>query len=164
MAAEISIEIRILFIPFRFSYGHAAKQHQGVSMVHCLIRDQHSNLGIGEAVPRTYVTGETCASVFSEIKLLITKIAQPWPDLATLKQRILDFSEASQLPFPACAVCALEGALVDFELRKQNQSLSQFLSNTTGTRTEIYRLNWHHESIAFDGFVVVLSVTRFELI
>ena len=67
----MDVEARHIRIPFRFGYGHARKQHVGLDAVVCIARDEEDRQGFGEAVPRTYVTGETCDTVMAEIPDLL---------------------------------------------------------------------------------------------
>ncbi len=123
----VDIEIREVRIPYRFDYGHARHQHRDLAAVVCLARDEAGPVGLGEAVPRSYVTGETCASVRAALPRLAEMLSvddQPLP--AARRQRV-ELARGWQGPFPSCALCALDTALVDLQSRQARQPLAEWL-------------------------------------
>jgi L-alanine-DL-glutamate epimerase-like enolase superfamily enzyme len=118
----IDLEARHIRIPFRFRYGHARKQHVGLDAVVCIARDEEGREGFGEAVPRTYVTGETCETVMAEIPGLLeqTLFDNVRPDACRQQRR--ELAAAWQGGFPSCACCAVDTALHDLFARQQGRS------------------------------------------
>lgn len=118
----IDFEVRQIRIPFRIRYGHARKQHVGLDAVVCIARDEEGREGLGEAVPRTYVTGETCETVMAAIPGLLeqTSIEDARPD--GFQQQRRELAAAWQGGFPSCACCAIDTALHDLFARRQDQS------------------------------------------
>ena len=72
MATLCEFELREIALPYRFQYGHAAHQHRGLRAIVCVARDESGRVGLGEAVPRTYVTGETCQSILADAEWVAT--------------------------------------------------------------------------------------------
>jgi len=101
-------------IPFRFTFRHAlASRHEGHGVLVRVI-DEDGNVGYGECVPRSYVTGETPESV---IQTLREELAPPWIGTVVrsfdgLVGRLQD--RLASLPRDQHAAhCALELALLD---------------------------------------------------
>lgn len=68
------IELKCCEIPFRFSYGHALATHRGVKAVLCIMYDNDGNYGVGESVPRPYVTGESVETVMADAEAILKKL------------------------------------------------------------------------------------------
>lgn len=118
----ISFEARHVRIPFRFRYGHARKQHVGLDAVVCIARDEDGRQGFGEAVPRTYVTGETCETVMAAIPGLLDQTSLVDVTPAACRQQRRELTAAWRGGFPSCACCAIDIALHDLFARQQGQS------------------------------------------
>ena len=125
--ALIELEARHVRIPFRFRYGHARKQHVGLEAIVCVARDEQGRHGYGEAVPRTYVTGETCDTIMAAIPGLLeaTSIADACPD--AIKQQRQQLANDWQGGFPSCACCAIDIALQDLMARQNDQSFGGWM-------------------------------------
>lgn len=123
----IDLEARHIRIPFRSGYGHARKQHVGLDAVVCIARDEEGREGFGEAVPRTYVTGETCDTVMAEIPGLLeqTSVENVCPD-SCLKQR-RQLAAAWKGGFPSCACCAIDTSLHDLFARQRGRSCAGWM-------------------------------------
>lgn len=122
----IDLEIREIRIPYRFRYAHARQQHRGLEAIVCLARDDEGFVGLGEAVPRTYVTGETCASVRAAI-VRLAKMIEPDDDLVAARAGRVELARNWRGPFPSCALCALDTALVDLRARRESRSVAELL-------------------------------------
>lgn len=115
---KITLEVRHIFIPFRFAYGHAKASHRGVESIVCIARDTNGQFGVGEAVPRLYVTGESCASVMADVKKIAPVLLEAAADLDSLRAKLLELAERREGPFPSCAYCVVELALLDLLTRR----------------------------------------------
>ncbi|MEM8668364.1 MAG: enolase C-terminal domain-like protein [Planctomycetota bacterium] len=126
-ALLIEMEARHVRIPFRFRYGHARKQHVGLEAVVCIARDEEGRCGYGEAVPRTYVTGETCDTVMGMIPRLLeaTSIKDACPRVFQLRRR--ELADVWKGGFPSCACCAIDIALHDLIARQNGQSCAAWM-------------------------------------
>lgn len=122
----IVLEIREIHIPYRFRYAHARQRHRGLEAVVCVARDEKGNVGLGEAVPRTYVTGETCESVRKAIARL-ARMVEPGEDLSSAGAHRVELARAWRGPFPSGALCALDTALVDLRARREGRPLASLL-------------------------------------
>ena len=105
VASQWEFELREISLPYRFQYGHAAHRHQGLRAVICIARDDAGRVGLGEAVPRTYVTGETCQSIFKDADWLVAQLDWQDPDLENQWQRRWQLAQSHRGPFPSCAMC-----------------------------------------------------------
>jgi len=124
-----TIEVRTISIPFRFAYGHAKATHRGVEALLCIARGQDGIEGYGEAVPRSYVTGETCESARADLARLAPRLMSGVKDLATFQGQLRALAEEWDGPFPACAACALDGAVTDYVARRRGVPLHEVLGN-----------------------------------
>ncbi len=122
----IDLEIREVRLPYRFRYAHARQRHCGLEAIVCLARDEEGRVGLGEAVPRTYVTGETCASVRTGI-LRLANMVDVNEDLGAASQRRVKLARDWRGPFPSCALCALDTALLDLRGRCERRSMAELL-------------------------------------
>ncbi|MBX7082250.1 MAG: hypothetical protein K1X88_23790 [Nannocystaceae bacterium] len=57
------VELQRLSIPFKGSFGHAASMRSATEPVLVTLHDEQGRRGVGEALPRDYVTGETLQTV-----------------------------------------------------------------------------------------------------
>ena len=117
--SPVELEILELLIPFRFKYGHAKAQHKGVKMVLCIARDAEGREGLGEAVPRTYVTGETTSSILQDLPEIIEKA----DSINSLTEVFSQIEEDRPNAVPHCAFCALDLALSDLQAQQESRTL-----------------------------------------
>jgi len=123
----IDLEARHVRIPFRFGYGHARKQHVGLDAVVCIARDEEGRRGLGEAVPRTYVTGETCDTVMAAIPNLLEQTSVEDACPGSCQQQRRELAAAWKGGFPSCACCAVDTALHDLFAQRQGQSCAGWM-------------------------------------
>lgn len=117
---NIQLEARHISIPFRFTYGHSKASHQGVELILCCATDSEGRRGYGEAVPRHYVTGETCDSVMKDLEVCIALLKEKASDEVALRRALIEIATGWNGPFPSCAFSAIELALLDlFSHQKQ---------------------------------------------
>ncbi len=110
-------------MPFRFKYGHAKATHSGVSSILCVACDSEGRQGLGEAVPRVYVTGESCESVRDAVRKIAPQIWVANTDAASFRQNLVALATQWDGSFPSCAFCALEGALLDLMAQQRGVPL-----------------------------------------
>jgi len=116
---NIQIEVRHVSIPFRFTYGHSKASHRGVELVVCIARDDEGRCGYGEAVPRTYVTGETCDSVMQNVGECAALLLENCDDAESVRKAMIETADGWEGAFPSCAFCAVELAILDLIAHKQ---------------------------------------------
>ena len=61
------VSLRFVRIPFKHAFSHALKQRTEAETVLVTVRSTNGTTGIGEIVPRPYLTGETLESVLESI-------------------------------------------------------------------------------------------------
>lgn len=120
----IQFETRHVRIPFRFRYGHARHQHAGLDAIVCIATDSEGRQGVGEAVPRTYVTGETCETVMAEIPGLLQQTNMEFTSADDFRSQRRELANHWKGRFPSCACCAVDTALHDLFARQADQSCS----------------------------------------
>lgn len=113
-----------LKIPFRQSFKHTkAERKQTQSIFVTVQRDRH--MGIGEACPRPYVTGETIQSCLKWIKDNRASIADRCHHLTGLKDWI--YYNRNRIARNPSAWCAVELALLDLFAVEENASVEELL-------------------------------------
>jgi len=126
------IKISLIRLPFRVAYGHKQKTHKDVFAVICQVQDSNGHYGLGEAIPRPYVTGETPDSTFKDARALgkrvIGKTFQSYDDI---QKTILSLSKEWTSRFPSCAFCCIDLALHDCLARHQNKDMGTYLEAKT---------------------------------
>ena len=131
VATLCEFELREIALPYRFQYGHAAHQHRGLRAIVCVARDESGRVGLGEAVPRTYVTGETCQSILADAEWLVAAFDWRAPDPEQQLAQRLALLQSHAGPFPSCALCALDTAAADL----WSQQIEQPLARWSGARS-----------------------------
>jgi len=108
------IEISLIRLPFRVSYGHKRKTHSEVYSVICRIEDGDGHSGLGEAVPRNYVTGETAQSALRDAERLGKRLlGRRFSSFRDIQDCMNGFAAEWSEPFPSCAFATLDLALHD---------------------------------------------------
>ncbi len=122
------IDLSIIRIPFRFAYGHSQKTHNEVEAIFCQVRSVDGVIGLGEAVPRSYVTGETATSALKDAEALAARLID---NSFTCIEDIFETmrSEARRItgPFPSSSFCALDLALHDCLARHHGEAMAEHL-------------------------------------
>lgn len=127
------LEIFQVCIPFRFSFKHALAERKQADSVLIKITDSDGFIGWGESVPRTYLTGETVATVLEDL-------AGKWWDVF----KGLDFSDNTS-PLDVLSPVFLQAdkenntasytafdlALYDLVAKRAGKSISQLLHYTS---------------------------------
>ncbi len=71
----VSLRLYAVRIPFRFTYRHPLAERREAESVLVSVTTDSGVTGWGECIPRTYLTGETCATVLADLE------ARFWPDV-----------------------------------------------------------------------------------
>ena len=111
-------------IPFNVPFRHAAAARSETESVWVEVTDSSGTVGLGEACPRVYVTGEsvaTCAAFIREIGTHVIELDQ----VAELERFVEEHRR--QIDRNPAAWCALELALLDLMGRRGGKSLESLL-------------------------------------
>ncbi|HSK30186.1 MAG TPA: enolase C-terminal domain-like protein [Candidatus Limnocylindria bacterium] len=130
-----SVTIYQLRIPFHQAFGHALHSREESDAVIVKVRDSEGATGFGESLPRTYVTGETTASMIAHLreqlapKILRERFAPGWETLEYLQSVMADWTrtEGGDVIAWNAAFCAGELALLDWSLRADACALADLL-------------------------------------
>ena len=132
-----SLTIYQLRIPFHQAFSHALQSREESDAVIVKVTDSDGHSGFGESLPRSYVTGETTASMIARIgeqlapHVFREPFAPGWETFEYLQSVVPDWTRNndSQVPVVAwnAAFCAVELALLDWSLRLDSSSLADFL-------------------------------------
>jgi L-alanine-DL-glutamate epimerase-like enolase superfamily enzyme len=60
----VRAELRRVDIPFRQHFAHAAETRERAERIFVILRDRDGHAGVGEILPRPYLTGESLEAVF----------------------------------------------------------------------------------------------------
>lgn len=123
----ITFDIHKVRIPFRFSYGHAKKRHRDLEAIIVIATDSDGVQGYGEAVPRTYVTGETCDSILHVAPTIARQVLEGGEDRRSIDRCLGEIADQWNDTVPSCALCAIDSALVCLEANRQDISVAQLL-------------------------------------
>lgn len=107
------LKIYSVHLPFRSEFSHSLrKRFSGPNVVVEIVAEGGSVRGYGEGAPRTYVTGESQASVGRSVLLFAQERHFPW-HLDDVSQ-VWDFIDSLSVEkIQNSAICALESALLD---------------------------------------------------
>ena len=148
------IHVSTVLLPFRFAFKHslASRSHSTNVIVRVTLENTETGatvFGLGESVPRDYVTGETCESAVAEIKnnFAGTLIGRTFAD----ENKPTD-SASSLLSETASAMnvygrrigasfCALELALLDAAAKLEKTSICHWLAGKNG-RSAVDAVNY----------------------
>ncbi len=122
------ITLHVCTLPFRFAYGHARKTHRATTAILAVITDAAGRIGIGEAVPRDYVTGETPASVLRDAAALARPLlGATFRSSAEIDRQMRALRTEGVGPQPSCALCCLDLALHDLAAQAAGVNMAAFL-------------------------------------
>ncbi|HEY3248442.1 MAG TPA: enolase C-terminal domain-like protein [bacterium] len=122
-------QVLVVRIPLRISIEHAAAARRANTTVFILLESAEGTLGIGEALAREYVTGESpqgCAR-------LLAAAAQGIVGRTIDDPRVFLTDLEAVMPLPPAAACALELAVLDLWSRSTGATIEMALgySDTT---------------------------------
>lgn len=141
------IHVSTVLLPFRFAFKHSLASRSDSTNV--IVRVTLENtltgatvFGLGESVPREYVTGETCQSAVAEIKdhFAGTLIGQTFADEnkpTNSACRLLEQTAAAMNVYGrrvGASFCALELALLDAAAKLEKVSICNWLAERNGRR------------------------------
>jgi L-alanine-DL-glutamate epimerase-like enolase superfamily enzyme len=120
----VRLDIASLPIPFRRAFVHASANRRQAENLIVRVEDAEGRIGLGEACPRSYVTGETPATAAAAI-------ARWRPALTRLDgvddlRRWLDDAK-DEIDRAPSAACAVELALLDLFARQAGQPVEDLL-------------------------------------
>ena len=120
----MEINATALKIPFKIAFKHAHAERRQTQSIFVIIK-KNGHIGLGEACPREYVTGETVASCLLWVDNNKTSIAKCCTNIQTLRTwEIIHRSDIDQNP---SAWCAVELALLDLFAKEENKTVEQLL-------------------------------------
>ena len=114
------IKASLLEIPLKISFQQANSESNFSRSVLVEIETENGLIGKGECCPRTYVTGETIASVLADVQGLKEEIkGTSFQSLAAIQSYVL-----GELPGRCglSSICAIEGALLQAFAAEKRQS------------------------------------------
>ena len=132
-----AVNIYQLRIPFHQSFRHALLSREESDAVIVKVIDGEGRCGFGESLPRSYVTGETTASMVAHLREHIAPLifnetfAPGWETFEYLRGALpkwtrVEKSSPGIIAWNA-AFCAVELALLDWSLRTDNCALADLL-------------------------------------
>src|SRR5258706_763950 len=130
-----SVTIYKLAIPFHQAFHHATQSRTESDAIVVRIKDRSGATGYGEALPRSYVTGEASDSAIAHIRdVLVPAVFSQswipgWPLFDTLAAVHREWTRSTQSTVIAwnAAFCAIELALLDWCLKSLDSALADFL-------------------------------------
>ena len=105
------VRTRIVNVPLRIPFDHATKSRSATENVVTEVELSDGSTGIGEGVPREYVTGESARSAHAAIAGL--DYGELAPGFASLGDLVSYLAERDPPPVGNAAWCSLELALLD---------------------------------------------------
>jgi L-alanine-DL-glutamate epimerase-like enolase superfamily enzyme len=108
------VEVMTVVVPFRITFRHALASRSEGEVVVVRATDTEGRVGFGESVPRTYVTGETIATVRETLRRILVPplLGVTFSSFDEIKNALNDF--LGTLPRNQhAAFCALELSLLD---------------------------------------------------
>jgi len=122
-----SVELRRVQIPLRRAFKHALSERQHTDAVFVTIRDDAGEIGWGEILPRSYVTGETVEHVLevSAPKLAATLVGCEFTSLTETTVWLERVAEDAGREL--AVVCGFDLALLDVASRRFDQPIADLL-------------------------------------
>jgi len=116
-------------IPFKRKYVHAEAEHEQAENIIVRLRSDGAITGIGETIPRKYLTGETPASVMDTLLHTFAPriIGQRFADLDRVLGFLSDAAVTAHERSVGAAFCALDLATIDIAGKHFLRSASDFV-------------------------------------
>lgn len=133
MTRVARVELFTATLPFRFSFGHALAERASSTNVYVRVTLDDGTVGVGEGVPREYVTGETEESALAALRdrwvpaLLGLVLDHPGEVPAALERVATSARHGSADVVGGAAWCALELAVLDAAGRRFGRSVREWL-------------------------------------
>jgi len=125
MNRPAALQFHTLHIPFRQRFSHASASRNATSSLWVEALDGDGLMGVGEACPRPYVTGETLDSARDFFHAMRNIVMDEIHDAATLRAWVDEHAE--QIDRHPAAWCAIELALIDLFSRQAGQTAEAWL-------------------------------------
>jgi L-alanine-DL-glutamate epimerase-like enolase superfamily enzyme len=133
MSGLAALRCHTLHIPFRQRFRHASAERDATSSLWVEAIGDDGQIGVGEACPRPYVTGETLDTARVFFAANRAEVAAEIRDATSLRGWVT--AHASRIDRHPAAWCAIELALIDLYARQAGQSAESWLGlpDTAGT-------------------------------
>ncbi len=129
--AITSITVFHAELPLRWSVGHAAARRRSSENIFCLLELADGTLGVGEGLPRPYVTGETMEDAWRAAKTFDAEpLVAAWPSLQAVEPVLKGLLTGE--PKAPSLRSALELALVDALGRASGRSAASLVAERLG--------------------------------
>jgi L-alanine-DL-glutamate epimerase-like enolase superfamily enzyme len=125
MSGLAELRFHTLHIPFRQRFRHASAERDATSSLWVEAVGNDGQIGVGEACPRPYVTGETLDSARAFFVSCHAKVMAEIRDAATLRAWVVENSR--RIDRHPSAWCAIELALIDLFARQAEQTAEAWL-------------------------------------
>jgi len=129
-SAEVAaLEVLTLRLRLRYGFAHARAERRASSPLLVRLTLADGTVGYGEALPRTYVTGEDEGSVRAGLlgALAALVLGRPFPDLDAVSRWLADPEVAAARERAPAALGALELALLDAAGRSSGRPVFDLL-------------------------------------
>jgi len=125
-----SVDVMTVVIPFRMTFRHALASRSEGEVIVVRTTDAENRVGFGESVPRSYVTGETIATVRETLRqILVPPLLgisfSSFDEITATLRHFLDSLPRNQ----HAAFCALELSLLDLAGKVFGQSAGSVAGN-----------------------------------
>ncbi len=125
MSRLAALRFHTLHIPFRQRFSHASAQRDATSSLWVEAVGDDGRVGVGEACPRPYVTGETLDSARSFFDTTRAGVVSAIHDAESLRAWV--DAQRQRIDANPAAWCAIELALIDLFARQAGQTAEAWL-------------------------------------
>jgi L-alanine-DL-glutamate epimerase-like enolase superfamily enzyme len=125
MSGLAALRFHTLHIPFRQRFRHASAERDATSTLWVEAIGDDGQVGVGEACPRPYVTGETPDTARAFFAASHAEVIAEIRDAATLRAWVA--THARRIDRHPSAWCAIELALIDLFARQAGQTAEAWL-------------------------------------
>lgn len=126
MSRLAALRFHTLHIPFRERFSHASAERDATSSLWIEAISVDGRVGVGEACPRPYVTGETLDSARSFFDSTRSEVVSEIHDAGSLRAWV--DAQSQRIDSNPAAWCAIELALIDLFARQAGQSAEAWLA------------------------------------
>ncbi|MCU0809676.1 MAG: hypothetical protein MUE59_01335 [Thiobacillaceae bacterium] len=125
MSRLVALRFHTLHIPFRQRFSHASAERDAASSLWVEAIGDDGRVGVGEACPRPYVTGETLDSARRFFDATRAEVVSDIHDAESLRARVV--TQRQRIDANPAAWCAIELALIDLFSRQAGQTADAWL-------------------------------------
>ena len=130
------LRFHTLHIPFRERFRHASAARDATSSIWVEAIGTDGTVGVGEACPRPYVTGETLESAAAFFSRVRGEVLEDVGDAESLRRWVT--AHTKSIDRAPAAWCAIELALIDLFARQAGQTADAWLGLPATARTFSY--------------------------